>query len=84
MDSQFNPNSDGKDIGKTWMLTKLDVSLGNYSWRRWRYAFKPQSAGEYKFFVKATNVKGETQPWHQWNRSGYMRNEIESLVIKIK
>jgi hypothetical protein len=27
-------------------------------------------------------MKGETQPEHQWNRSGYMRNEIEVLKIK--
>ena len=63
------------DSGKTWTLTKLDSSLGKYSWRRWRYAFTPTSTGTYFFFVKATNAKGETQPWHQWNRSGYMRNE---------
>ncbi len=73
-----------KDSGKTWMPTKLDASLGNYSWRRWRYEFKPANAGTFKFFVKATNIKNETQPWHQWNRSGFMRNEIESLVIKVK
>jgi len=73
-----------KDSGKTWIPTKLDASLGNYSWRRWRYEFKPASAGTYKFFVKATNAKEETQPWHQWNRSGFMRNEIESLVVKVK
>ncbi len=72
------------DSGKTWTAAKLDASLGNYSWRRWRYNFKPTAAGTYKFFVKATNTKNETQPWHQWNRSGFMRNEIESLVIKVK
>ncbi len=73
-----------KDSGKTWIPTKLDASLGDYSWRRWRYEFKPTAAGTYKFFVKATNAKEETQPWHQWNRSGFMRNEIESLEIKVK
>ncbi len=72
------------DSGKTWITTRLDASLGNYSWRRWRYDFKPGKSGTYKFFVKATNTKNETQPWHQWNRSGFMRNEIESLVITAK
>ncbi len=71
------------DSGKIWMETKLDASLGNYSWRRWRYNFKPILAGTYKFFVKAINADGETQPWHHWNRSGYMRNEIESLTLKV-
>ena len=71
------------DNGKTWKSTKLDPSLGNYSWRRWRFDFKP-TTGKYKFFVKATNSKGDTQPWHQWNRSGYMRNAIESLELECK
>lgn len=72
------------DSGKTWMTAKLDASLGNYSWRRWRYNYKPTATGKVKFFVKATNTKGDTQPWHQWNRSGFMRNEIESLMLNIK
>lgn len=69
------------DSGKTWMATNLDASLGNYSWRRWRYKFTPPNAGGYKFFVKATNAKGESQPWKQWNRSGYLKNGIESLTL---
>ncbi len=73
-----------KDEGKTWEMTKMDASLGKYSWRRWRYNFVPKSAGEIKLLVKATNAIGETQPWHQWNRSGFMRNEIESLVLTVK
>ena len=72
-----------KDSGKTWITTKLDASLGNYSWRRWRYNFKPETSGKIKFVVKATNSTGDTQPWHQWNRSGFMKNEIESLVLNV-
>ena len=34
--------------------------------------------------VKATNNAGKTQPEHQWNRSGYMRNEIEQLELIVK
>jgi sulfite dehydrogenase (cytochrome) subunit A len=71
------------DSGKTWMATKLDSPLGKYSWRRWRFNFIPGSNPVYNFFVKATNSKGETQPWHQWNRSGYMKNEIESLTLHV-
>ncbi len=70
-----------KDDGKTWELTKLDPSLGKYAWRRWRYAFVPTSQGEISFKVKATNSIGDTQPEHHWNRSGYMRNEIEDLQV---
>lgn len=72
------------DSGHVWMAAKLDPSLGQYSWRRWHFAFKPEAKGTYTFSVKATNGKGETQPKHQWNRSGYMRNEIEILELKVK
>jgi DMSO/TMAO reductase YedYZ molybdopterin-dependent catalytic subunit len=71
------------DSGRTWVSTQLDASLGRYSWRRWRYQFRPPAKGKYKFYVKATNAAGDTQPWRQWNRSGYMRNEIESLILNV-
>lgn len=71
-----------EDSGKTWLPAKLDADLGKYSWRRWHYSFTPSQKGDYTFQVKATNAKGQTQPIHQWNRSGYMRNEIETLPLK--
>ncbi|MGN6211711.1 molybdopterin-dependent oxidoreductase [Parafilimonas sp.] len=70
-----------QDSGKTWKPARLDADLGKYSWRRWHYSFTPAEKGDYVFWVKATNSKGLTQPFHHWNRSGYMRNEIESLAI---
>lgn len=71
------------DSGKTWMPAKLDADLGKYSWRRWHYNFTPMEKRAYSLQVKATNAKGQTQPVHQWNRSGYMRNEIETLPLKV-
>jgi DMSO/TMAO reductase YedYZ molybdopterin-dependent catalytic subunit len=70
------------DSGKTWQPARLGPNLGKYSWRRWYYTFSPTQKGDYKLYVKATNAKGETQPMHQWNHSGYMRNEIEILPLK--
>ena len=70
------------DSGKTWQKANLDPELGKYSWRRWHYNFSPSQKGDYALHVKATNAKGETQPLKQWNRSGYMRNEIEILPLK--
>ena len=69
------------DSGNTWNSCRLEPSLGKYSWRRWNYSFNP-GEGSLHLQVKATNVKGETQPKHQWNRSGYMRNEIETLNLE--
>ena len=71
-----------EDSGKTWKTAKLDPDLGKYSWRRWHYNFTPSQKGNYYLHVKATNAKGQTQPLHQWNHSGYMRNEIEVLPLK--
>lgn len=70
-----------QDKGKTWMPAKLGPDLGNYSWRRWFFDFTPSHTGPYSLMVKATNAKGQTQPVHQWNHSGYMRNEIEILPL---
>jgi DMSO/TMAO reductase YedYZ molybdopterin-dependent catalytic subunit len=70
------------DSGKTWQPARLGADLGKYSWRRWHFGFTPVAKGVYSFQVKAVNAKGETQPERQWNRSGYMRNEIETLTIK--
>lgn len=70
------------DNGKTWSLAQLDPDLGKYSWRRWRFNYAPEAKGDHTLLVKATNLEGETQPLKQWNRSGYMRNEIETLPLK--
>lgn len=69
------------DSGK-WIAATLDKEIGKYSWRRWHYTWRPASPGTYIIKAKATNMSSETQPEHQWNRSGYMRNEIEVLKLK--
>jgi sulfite dehydrogenase len=71
------------DKGKSWTGAKLDASLGKYSWRRWRYLYTPIDKDSVVFMIKATNAAGDTQPVQQWSRSGYMRNEIESLTLNI-
>ena len=72
------------DNGTTWRSVHLDPSLGRYAWRRWRVQWKPEKKGNYEFKVKATNEAGETQPDEHWNRSGYMRNLIETLTLTVQ
>lgn len=72
------------DDGKSWTETRLDPSLGNYSWRRWRFPYTPAAAGKLRMLVRATGVSGETQPLKHWNRSGYARNEIESIELTVR
>jgi DMSO/TMAO reductase YedYZ molybdopterin-dependent catalytic subunit len=70
------------DGGDTWSTAKLDPDLGKYSWRRWRFAWQPQR-GNHRLMVRATNTTGEKQTTAQWNRSGYARNVIESVDVKV-
>lgn len=71
------------DRGQTWHEARLGPFLGRYSWRRWHWSFRAARPGRAELLVRATNAAGDTQPWRQWNRSGYMRNEIESLQLRI-
>jgi len=71
------------DGGMSWSEAGLDKQLGKYSWRRWRMNWQPKSVGTYRLMCKATNSKGETQTTRQWNRSGYQRNVIEQLDVKV-
>jgi sulfite dehydrogenase len=71
------------DGGKTWTDARLDADLGKYSWRRWRYAWRPAKAGKHTIMSRATNLAGETQTLTQWNHSGYARNVIESVEVVV-
>jgi hypothetical protein len=71
------------DGGQTWVAAKLDPDLGKYSWRRWRFAWTPAGPGKHRLMAKATNTAGETQTTAQWNRSGYQRNVIEHVDVKV-
>jgi hypothetical protein len=72
-----------EDGGKTWNNTSLGEDHGTYSFRRWRYSWTPQQAGDYRLLVRATSQAGEKQPAeHAWTRSGYLRNGYEAWNIK--
>jgi sulfite dehydrogenase (cytochrome) subunit A len=72
------------DAGQTWQATSLDSgSAGLYSWRRWRYAWRPSRPGVHEIMVRATNNVGDTQPTCLWNKSGYMRNVVERIEVTV-
>lgn len=72
------------DGGKTWAATTLGTDLGNYSFRRWRFAWTPSNPGPQRLLVRATARDGQTQPREAgWNRGGYMRNVIEELTVTV-
>ncbi|MCE9562961.1 MAG: molybdopterin-dependent oxidoreductase [Planctomycetes bacterium] len=72
------------DDGRTWVATELGNDLGRFSFRRWRLAWTPPAVGEYRLRVRATNREGQSQPDAAgWNRSGFMRNVVEELPVRV-
>jgi DMSO/TMAO reductase YedYZ molybdopterin-dependent catalytic subunit len=69
--------------GSEWRDAKLGKDYGKYSFREWVALFKAPKSGNYELKSRATSVSGEVQPDEpRWNPSGYMRNVIESIMIK--
>ncbi len=72
------------DGGTTWTAAKLDDSdYGKFSFRRWRCAWTPASAGTYKIMTRAKGADGRSQGAQYWNKSGYMRNGIEQVEVPV-
>src|SRR5262249_43273424 len=72
------------DSGATWREADLGPDLGRFAFRRWRLAWRPEQPGRHRLLVRATNGVGDAQPSTAvWNRSGYMRNVVEELVVEV-
>ncbi len=72
------------DGGQGWQRADLGDDLGPYAFRRWRLAWRPVRAGRHELRVRATSCADEMQPTQAgWNRSGYMRNVIEEIVVDV-
>lgn len=70
------------DGGAAWLPATLGPDLGNFSFRRFRYAWTPGKDGAYRLMSRATSNDGAQQPATTiWNRSGYMRNVTESTFV---
>ncbi len=75
------------DGGVTWNDAKLDDgSQGRYAYRSFSYTFKPQESGMLSLLCKASNEKGEVQPFPQdikWNHGGYKYNGIDEVKVEV-
>jgi DMSO/TMAO reductase YedYZ molybdopterin-dependent catalytic subunit len=69
--------------GGAWQTARLDPELGKYSWRRWRFRWRPPGRGKFLLSVRAFNRAGQEQTARLWNRSGYMRNVIEQTEVEV-
>lgn len=73
------------DNGATWQAARLTGEKAPFAWRRFETdvtATKPQS---YLILSRATDSKGNMQPAvAQWNPSGYLWNQYDSVRIEVK
>ena len=66
------------DGGASWREAKLGRELGRYSWRQWRYDFKPKAAGTMTVLARAVARDGATQPEALvHNPAGYHHNVVQ-------
>ena len=72
------------DAGQTWRPATLGRDEGPYSFRQWTADATAPANGSLTAMVRCTNTKKEVQqPDPIWNPGGFMRNNIESVTLKI-
>jgi sulfoxide reductase catalytic subunit YedY len=75
------------DGGTTWQEAKLDKGeAGRYAYRAFTRPITPKQSGTLSIMCRATNTKGETQPFpHEikWNRGGYKYNGIDEVTVEV-
>ncbi|MGD0360946.1 MAG: molybdopterin-dependent oxidoreductase [Bryobacteraceae bacterium] len=72
------------DSGRTWRPAKLGADRARYAWRLWEASWTPPGEGSYVLMAKATDEKGETQPFlEDWNPSGYLWNVVPAVRVDV-
>ncbi len=72
------------DGGNNWHEAALQQDYGRFSWRQWRYEFKPKHRGECQIMARATNRSGISQPVEPIpNPSGYHHNAVQKITVRI-
>ena len=72
-----------KDLGVTWIATRLSASAGPYAFREWTSSTIFEK-GEHSLWVRAIDALGRTQPIDGglfWNPGGYGWNAIEQIRV---
>jgi len=72
------------DNGQAGPKTELGEDYGKYSFRQWQKTLSFPAPGTGAVMVRAVDATGQTQPAAPgWNGSGFMRNVIESVNIRV-
>jgi DMSO/TMAO reductase YedYZ molybdopterin-dependent catalytic subunit len=73
------------DHGVTWQAARLTGERAPFAWRRFEYEFAATKPQSYLILSRATDAKGNVQPAvSQWNPSGYLWNQYDSVRVEIK
>ena len=73
------------DNGATWRPARLTGEQARYAWRRFEFEFNAPRPESYLILSRATDAKGNMQPAvSQWNPSGYLWNQYDSIRIEVK
>ena len=73
------------DNGATWQPARLTGEQAKYSWRAFEFEFNAARPESYLILSRATDAKGRMQPAvSQWNPSGYLWNQYDSVRIEVK
>jgi len=71
------------DSGRTWKPARLGAERAPYAWRLWESEWTPPGAASYVLMARATDARGETQPFVQdWNPSGYLWNVVPQVRVE--
>lgn len=72
------------DQGRSWAPAELLTDAGPFSFRPWRYRFRPPAPGNHLLQVRATSRGGATQPVALVpNPAGYHHNVIQALDLVV-
>jgi DMSO/TMAO reductase YedYZ molybdopterin-dependent catalytic subunit len=73
------------DNGETWRPARLTGEQARFTWRRFEFEFDAAKPQSYLVLSRATDSKGDVQPAvAQWNPSGYLWNQYDSVRIEVK
>jgi DMSO/TMAO reductase YedYZ molybdopterin-dependent catalytic subunit len=73
------------DNGATWRPARLTGEQARYSWRRFEFEFNAARPESQLILSRATDSRGRMQPaLSQWNPSGYLWNQFDSIRIEVK
>ena len=73
------------DNGASWRPARLVGEQARYTWRGFEFEFNAPRPESYLILSRATDSRGKMQPAvSQWNPSGYLWNQYDSIRIEVK